>query len=70
MSEQILERVILSQELKLLLSLPVIPLKTKQLCHDFLHYPNVEKAQHLEGACMFGVPKEVSVVLPAESELS
>lgn len=68
MSEQILERVILSQELKLLLSSPVIPLKTKQLCHNFLHYPNVEKAQHLQGACMFGAPKEVSMVLPAQRE--
>ncbi|KAH7965876.1 hypothetical protein HPB49_011776 [Dermacentor silvarum] len=47
--EQILERVILSQELKLLLCSTAIPLTTKQLCHDFLHYPNVEKAQHIQG---------------------
>ncbi|KAH7980328.1 hypothetical protein HPB49_015042 [Dermacentor silvarum] len=46
--EQILERVILSQELKLLLCSTAIPLTTKQLCHDFLHYPNVEKAQHIQ----------------------
>ncbi|XP_049273643.1 uncharacterized protein LOC119398647 [Rhipicephalus sanguineus] len=66
--DQILERVILSQELKLLLSSDVIPLKTKQLCHDFLHYPNIEKAQHVQGACMFGASKEVLVVSPAEKE--
>ncbi|XP_049518704.1 uncharacterized protein LOC125943434 [Dermacentor silvarum] len=66
--EQILERVILSQELKLLLCSTAIPLTTKQLCHDFLHYPNVEKAQHIQGACMFGAPNDVPVVLPAERD--
>ncbi|XP_077513835.1 uncharacterized protein LOC144124809 [Amblyomma americanum] len=64
--DQILERAIMSQELHLVLSLNAIPLRSQQLCSEFLHYPNVSKAHYVQGACMFGVPKEVPLLLPAE----
>ncbi|XP_077547929.1 uncharacterized protein LOC144160537 [Haemaphysalis longicornis] len=57
--EQIIERVVMHQELQLLLSLASFPPSVKQLCQDFLGYPRLEKAYHVGGACMFGRPKRV-----------
>ncbi|XP_077551275.1 uncharacterized protein LOC144164922 [Haemaphysalis longicornis] len=57
--EQIVERVVMHQELQLLLSLASFPPSVKQLCQDFLGCPRLEKAYHVGGACMFGRPKRV-----------
>lgn len=65
--EQILERVIMSQELHLALPVMPLPANVKELCSDFLGHPRTESARHVGGACMFGVPKAVSSLSPEET---
>lgn len=58
--QQILERVIMSQELQIALSSTSFPSKVKELCLDLLGHPRTQSAQYVGGACMFGSPKAVS----------
>lgn len=66
-AQQVLERVVMEQELQLFLSCSTVPHVIKQLCHEFLGYPKVQKAFHIAGACFFGVPKEVTYLSPVET---
>ncbi|XP_064467922.1 uncharacterized protein LOC135378756 [Ornithodoros turicata] len=65
--EQILERVIMSQEVQLLCSFASVPSHIKQLCITFLGYPRVGKACEIDGATFFGTPKHVTALSASEA---
>ncbi|XP_049516681.1 uncharacterized protein LOC125942543 isoform X1 [Dermacentor silvarum] len=57
--EQILERVIMSQELHVLLSKLPLPSDVLNFCTTILGNPNTQHARRIGAAWMFGTPKDV-----------
>ncbi|XP_049273313.1 uncharacterized protein LOC119399356 [Rhipicephalus sanguineus] len=65
--EQVLERVILSQELQILLSALPLPSNVLNFCTNMLGNPRTEHARRIGAAWVFGAPKDVSSVSHQES---
>lgn len=65
--EQIIERVIMSQELQILLSAPPLPSNILDFCTNILGNPRTEHARRIGAAWMFGTPKDVACLSNQEA---
>lgn len=61
MTHQIIERVLMPQQLELLLSLLPLPFHVKHMCDSMLGYEPLKNIGYIGDACMLGSPKYLSL---------
>ncbi|XP_042149211.1 uncharacterized protein LOC121837608 [Ixodes scapularis] len=59
--QQVVERVVMAQELELLLASHHLPNRVEKICHGFLGYMPIQNASHVEEATMLGCGRAASV---------
>ncbi|XP_064473705.1 uncharacterized protein LOC135388223 [Ornithodoros turicata] len=65
---QIVERVVLHQQLKLLLNTQQLSARVREVCVDMLQDRYVQNYSRVDGAVLLGVPQHVCQFMPAEEE--